>query len=468
MQTDVEAATRIEKDQLDQLELNLILFSRDGRVWLTQASDKTLELPKARIPVATRLGSAAVSAAREQLRIDIFCLWTVQRYGSWYLIAELIKPSEQPEYLVSLHPELLSSPVVPDETLNMVGAAFRTSFQTPTSDDPEPFKRIGWFDRLIELLRRPLELAGFELTGEVEQLNASERFSLLRLDAKPAPLWFKAVGEPNLSEFSLTAELERLIPDIGPKIVATFPKWHAWVSEDAGGIPLSEHRQIEHWLLATRRLADIQARTIPHLDVLFEAGCIDARSHFLTKQLDQFVEAMTFAMAQDLEVTCVRLDANQIQQIAERLEAACKATENIGLPYALIHRDLSGGNIQISPSGCKFIDWAHACIGHPFICSEYLQVHFAKVVRDDPQSGLLINQIGDAYASRWVDLLTPDQLCCARSTAPLLAEYVYVLPLDGRSCRDLTQTQGNRAIMRSMARRMWRRIAQPASSTCMA
>jgi len=52
----------------------------------------------------------------------------------------------------------------------------------------------------VRAVIRPL---GMELK-DFHQLNGCETFSLIRFETTQLPVWFKAVGKPNLHEFPIT------------------------------------------------------------------------------------------------------------------------------------------------------------------------------------------------------------------------------------------------------------------------
>jgi len=82
-----------------------------------------------------------------------------------------------------------------------------------------------------------------------EQLNGCETFSLIRFATTGNPVWFKAVGEPNLHEYAISQALARLFPSYVPAILATKPEWHAWLMADGGGPSLNEMTSVRAWHL---------------------------------------------------------------------------------------------------------------------------------------------------------------------------------------------------------------------------
>jgi len=103
----------------------------------------------------------------------------------------------------------------------------------------------GWARTVI----RPL---GMELK-DFHQLNGAKTFSLLRFDTTKQPVWFKAVGKPNLHEFPITVALAKLFPEYVPSLLAARPDCHGWLMADAGGPPLREVEDASAWKDAADR-----------------------------------------------------------------------------------------------------------------------------------------------------------------------------------------------------------------------
>lgn len=440
------------------LEITLILFSLDGRLWVKHDAESSYVLPRLPIPKWTRVARETIRAAESILGIKIFCLWQIREREKVYVVARIENPDGLASDWRGFAPAEFGDCLSPSAPLCLVNQAYREAFLSHERSCAELFKRIDWDRALADRLRPFLEKQGLELTGEMEQLNASETFALMKLHTTGEPLWFKAVGAPNLAEYSVTTGLHRLFPQLMPPILAEFPDWHGWVAEDSRGARLDASTEPDDWKLAAATLAQYQVASLPHIGELLQMGCTDCRALALASHLENFVEAMHQAMAEDIGRPILRLDLYQIQEVAEAVRSSLAEMEEHDLPSSLVHRDLSGGNLQILPAGCYFIDWAQACISHPFICLEYMKVHLATALKEDPDRDLRLAELGDAYAAAWSEVLTAEQLGTARKHAALLAEYLYVLPMDGRTSLDLLDTRESRAMMRSMVRRMWREL----------
>ncbi len=459
MSTIEQATSRIgqEADLTNQLELVALLFSSDGRLWLEHNGDGVFDLPRIQIPKYSRVAQEAVKAAQGTLNVSIFCLWEMMDEAGHYLVAHLLDTTKLPSSFCGIVAEQFSQVIPSEEMLRVVTTAYNQTFSVEELEAVRaPFNRIAWLSELEQALQPVLKEKGIRLAGAVEQFNASSTFALLKLETTDAPLWFKAVGEPNLAEYSITSLVSNLFPGTMPSIVATFPKWHGWVMEDSRGQRLDATADIGNWKRAAMRIADIQVESLSHLDELFRAGCTDCRTSSLRAHLDVFVEAMVTAMAADQHLKISRFDRSHVEQVAAGIASALGKLDHFEVPDALIHRDLSGGNIQRLPDRDYFLDWAQACVGPPFICSEYINIQYSRMRGWLPEGDPELVEMTNAYMSRWSQVLSPDQFEVSAACAPILAEYLYVLPMDGRSPLDLTDTRDGRAVLRSMLRRMSR------------
>jgi len=114
---------------------------------------------------------------------------------------------------------------------------------------------------------------------DVQQLNGSETFSLLKFETTKAPVWFKAVGEPNVREFLITLKLFELFPDYVPKILASAPLLNGCsptstapnrVARPCGGI-------------ATSGCRDLRLETLRELDAVQFSGAGSIPNAFCTE-----------------------------------------------------------------------------------------------------------------------------------------------------------------------------------------
>ena len=94
----------------------------------------------------------------------------------------------------------------------------------------QPFLKLDWFTKTRKWIDGKLRPHSLRLTGPFRQLNASSTFSLIRFETNREPVWFKAVGEPNVRECAVTLTLAGMCPDYLPSILASKRNWNAWLS----------------------------------------------------------------------------------------------------------------------------------------------------------------------------------------------------------------------------------------------
>lgn len=390
----------------NQTELHLLPFSKDGRLWLTSDSNGNLTPLRVLIPKWSRVAREATRAVQSSFQLSVFCLYEFSDDSRDFLVARLLNPSEADSRMHSFVPSGQPIQGLSDVLLRVAVRAHREVFLETNVLGPEPFKHIDWLAYLQSRLEPVLAKRGIWLTGEVEQINAEPTFSLLKMESSTQPLWFKSVGEPNLAEYTVTTGLAMMFPGVMPSIVADIPEWHGWVTENAQGSRLDSSSDVADWKFAASRFAEIQISSLQHISELLDIGCVDCKTSELSQHLELFVEAMERAMVEDGVVDQRRLERGQIREIADSIKEGLAEISRLGVPDALVHRDLSGGNIQISTHHCHFIDWAQACVSCPFICSEYLRAHFVKANRGMPDLHVHASEVTAAYTHQWIDVLT--------------------------------------------------------------
>ena len=136
-----------------------------------------------------------------------------------------------------------------------------------------PFARPGWLRELFAWAQSQIDPLGLQVTGTIRQLNAGATFSLIRLETTGPPIWFKATGEPNLHELSVSLALARLFPDHVPEILGVHATWNGWLLQDAAGILLDDCEESFFWEKAARHLAALQLASVGKCAELLASGC---------------------------------------------------------------------------------------------------------------------------------------------------------------------------------------------------
>ena len=332
--------------------------------------------------------------------------------------------------------------------------ALKSSYQKAVSqtlaDLGGPFCKVGWIRELRHWVDSVIESLGMELRG-FEQVNGSETFSLIRFSTSQQPVWFKAVGEPNLHEYGISIALARLLSEYVPSLHAIKPEWHGWLMADGGGITLDEVQNPSAWQTAAATLADLQIASIGKRNELLEVGCRDLRTGTLLELVDPFLEVIADLMLQQKKVPPVIMSRNELFELGATIKNALCCLEAVGIPDTLGHSDFNPGNILVGSERCVFIDWAEAHVSHPFLTFEYLISHLRK---DYPTLTRFEDAIRSSYVQRWQSVALPEHISEAFLFSPLVAVFAYAVA--GNSWREperleIPQVPG---YLRSLTRRM--------------
>lgn len=282
-----------------------------------------------------------------------------------------------------------------------------------------PFARLGWFHELEHWVQEEIRPHGLHLSGRFRQLSAYPTFSLIRFETEGPAVWFKAVGAPNRREFPITVALARRFSRFLPEIIAARSEWDGWLSLETEGLLLDKCSTLEGWEAAARNLAELQIQSLGRSVSLLDLGAHDLRTRALAEMAEPFFCAMLEATERQTNLTHA-LSREQLCCLSARVQRALAVLENTGFSATLGHLDINPGNIIHSPSGCVFLDWAEAFVGHPFLTFEYLLEHFRRVFgQDQPGEVQLIAH----YSPPWCSLVCESDIRRALEVAPLLAVF---------------------------------------------
>jgi hypothetical protein len=294
---------------------------------------------------------------------------------------------------------------------------------------PGPFAKAGWIDELTEWMQPQMSALRLSLTGNLKQLNASPFFSLIRFETNAAPVWFKAVGEPNLHEYQITLGLVACHPEYLPRIITTKPEWHGWVMEEVQGTNLNNSVDLEEWRIAVSSLASLQIDLIGRSDWLLEIGCKDRRLSKILDEIDPFLEVMVEVMQRQHKTPPEILTRPKLMKLGRTLKDACHRLKSVEIPDSLLHGDFNPGNVRItSDHRCSFLDWAEGYVGPPFITFEHL---LANLQRVHPEHSAWEEPLRNAYAEAWKAVVPSEKISEALMVTPLIAVLSYALSGSG-------------------------------------
>ena len=267
-----------------------------------------------------------------------------------------------------------------------------------------PWARTGWLGDVRTWLDRETARLGHTVFA-IEQVKTWSISAVLRVKTDGPTLFFKVSAPLPLfvDEAAVTAELAARFPGYVPAPLA--------VGAERGWLLLAEFDEVVGWSapLETRRelfsrFAGLQRRSVPVIDELLAAGCLDRRLPVLESQLDPLL-ANSVAVA--------RLspgERSELKRRAPQLKEACRRLDALGLPATLVHGDLHPGNAARIDGELAYFDWTDACVAHPLIDLHSLQWEEDESVR----ASLL-----EAYVEGWGGVVPAAAIELARIVTPL-------------------------------------------------
>ena len=433
----------------------LIVFNQSGTAVLLKRRALGYELPLVNIPKLTRPALEITTLLRDRWHMPSVLLFSgvLQPTPDTVNFAALEAPVRTcglPEGMDWIPAHHAISHLLKNKKHSILESSYLRATSRMAGDDPEPFSRLGWLTNLQDWVRTAIRPLGMELK-DFHQLNGCETFALIRFDTTQQPVWFKAVGKPNLHEFPITVALAKLLPEYVPSLLATRPACYGWLMADAGGPPLNEVDDSSAWKDAAAVLAGLQIASIEAIDDLLEAGSRDLRTRTLLELVDPFLEVIADLMQQQTNVPPAILSRQELSDLGAILKNAVCCLESLGIPDTLGHSDFNPGNILVGSERCVFIDWAEAHVSHPFLTFEYLISHLRK---DYPALARFEDAIRLSYIKCWQSVSLPEHVSEAFLFSPLVAVFAYAVA--GNSWRDperlkIPQVPG---YLRSLTRRM--------------
>jgi len=451
-----------EVHQSDRELYHIILLSSDAKKIMLIATNDGFCLPLIEIPRWQRVAENLTAEVQTQCGCYAVCLFTSENTGlkelpnTNYQVMEYCRPTATPKRnspgaWVQVAALSRQDFVDPQDHVELQQALNRLEDARVSSSSP--FANLGWFQRLQAFVEDAISALGLRLSGTFSQLNASRSFTLLRFETSGRPVWFKAVGEPNVHEFPITQALTKLFPQHVPQIIATQPKINGWLTLEAEGVSLSDETSLPSWKSAAETLAKLQLDSITETGMLVIAGARELPCFALSKLIDPFFSVVGRLMEEQVKVPPPLLTRDELLLLAEQIEQALSSLQNLYLPDALGSLDLNPGNIIVSASGCVFLDWAEAYVGNPFTSFQYLLENFRRTCGQDENAG---HKLIQAYRQPWTSVIAQDNLEKAMALAPLLAAYTYAVATDIWHDEIRLRIPGAAGHFRSLVRRMSR------------
>ena len=396
----------------------LVLIEPRGRSIMLDESSEGL-LPRVLIPRWTRAVRRITAQIRERWNIGAVVLDFLEgksRDGNVVIAQSINGPWDSKAKAHGCWHDLGA---VPRKELTEFERSIISRLLEDGSTGRGPFSRIGWIEELLTWSANALQLERLQLSDEIVQLNASADAALVQISCRDgSTYWFKAPGKFHPIEQQMTAALSQQFPEYVPEMIAVHTAWNGWLMPDAG-IPFlsSPTGSTTLAIEVVRRLGELQSATIPVATSLFTDGCHDHRLSTLRAQLPDLMFYLEEAMREpDIHFgPCIT--PSRLRRIGDMVAETTAKLEDMGIPDALMHCDISLENILIGRYGCMFIDWAQAGIGPPFVTFAHLSGQFAQHAGTRP----MIQNLEEVYVGIWEALLPGCHPRRAMQLIPLVA-----------------------------------------------
>jgi hypothetical protein len=439
---------------------DLIVTRADTSQFLLAVEHGQFQLPRAHIPLRERAAPHLIAHVRRQLNLETICrfgepsAWLSCPSGPRYYVLETVENGHTPS---AGHSWVSASSIewrecMSKENLETLDQALAQATGYDRAEVAPTFVRSGWFQEVRNWVAPGLEEKGLRLEGQWEQYNMGPYFCLLRFRTSGPAVWFKAVGEPNLREYAITAALARLHTSFLPRILATHSGWNAWLMADAAGNHLDELPDLRYWLIAAKSMAALQQESIANTSQLLAAGCEDLRLFRLKVRIDPFFEMIAELMRFQAVKQPSPLTTDQLNFTRQRLDDACSALETMGFPDTLGQSDLNPGNVIVDDESASFIDWADASVGFPFTTFEYLLAVFRRQM---PDRNEWITAMCQSYFEPWRESFSSATLASGFILTPLVAAFAFAVSYPNWRLGTRIAHPNGQNLLRSLARRMF-------------
>lgn len=425
-----------KQKQTDVDVYSLIITRRGASEFLCLVDGPYCTLPSVEIRRWERVAEQINAAVYRQFEIEAYCLSTclptsptVAGCAASLCTMECLWPEPvlTPKMRWVSASSLTETPCLHSTMLAVVQNALGIVRPDRRGENGEYFGTSGSLREISEWIRTQVGSSDLRLTGQFRQLTVSPHFCLMRFETNGSALWFKAVGEPNTREFTISRNLAELFPDFLPQVLAVCPQWNAWLMTEAAGAAPDASSDFSACRAVVDQLAELQTASVHHLESLLASGCRNATAGFLLNQVDEFLAVMQQLMTRQHRTPPPVLTHNEIIALANPLKDALSLLAESFVPNALNHLDLNLGNIRVCADQCVFLDWAEAAIGPPFLTLEYLLEHFRQSC---PAIAGRRAELTGRYMSHWRPYLAETVLSQCLGASPLAAVFAYAISND--------------------------------------
>lgn len=436
----------------------LIVLRSNPRELLLVEDDRGISLPCVEIGKGGRVAHELRERIRSEWNLDVFCLRELPAIephlggasARCFVLEALSADADIPASARWLNVSDIATHRLADaESRNAVEAWLGQAAEVHANGVRQRIGDPGTFARIRAWVEQRLANSGVKLGSEFQQLNAGRDFSLVRFATDRGAVWFKAVGDPNVREFSLALTLADLFPPFAPPILATEPLWNAWLSPEIPGCRLSQREDLAAWRRAARDLASLQRASVGRTEAILGCKARDLRCSTLLGSMSAFFAQLAEFMLRQKTSQPAPLRRAELAELEDDVRRSLSELQAEGWPDTLGHLDLNPDNLIVLPEKTVFLDWAEASVGHPFFSLAYLLEHFRSRFQSDGHA-----QLVRAYAEGWHGETRCRNIERSIGRAMFLAIFAHAVSTDAWQKDSSLSALPFEGYYRSLARRM--------------
>lgn len=239
------------------------------------------------------------------------------------------------------------------------------------SEVRSPWAKTGWFDSACQWINQQLSELNYQQLAPVECIKTWGISCILRVGTNNGNLYLKEASTLPLfcNEPVVTKELAKIFPEHIPTVLSINSERH-WMLLADFGEPIGRNSSVKVKKDVYPLLAQIQIKSVEHIDNLLNVGCLDRRLEKLASQIDAlFNDEIVLSQLKDREI-------KQLHTLVPHLKNLCSQLADYKIPQTLVHGDLHLGNVALYNNNYLFFDWTDSCIAHPFF--DMFQFYFSR------------------------------------------------------------------------------------------
>ena len=248
-----------------------------------------------------------------------------------------------------------------------------------------------WRGEAHEWIRRQLARLGTDIAGPIEQPHIHPWATVLRVPTDQGDVYFKANAATLRHEAALVTLLTARRPDCIPRLLAVEPD-RGWMLMADAGIRLRElverEQALDRWLEILPLYAGLQIDLANDVDELLALGVPDLRLATLAARFEQLLESLV-ELPDD--------DRRGLEAKVPWVRESCEELAAYGVPETIQHDDFHDGQVYVRDGRYLLLDWAEACISHPFFTLSVTLEGGLAWGLDDVEGSVDVRPFRDAY-----------------------------------------------------------------------